>query len=148
MVISVYTEQVKDISVDDLKNRMKSGKGLFLLDARDLNAYCNGHIPGACDLFDAEISGIKPESIDNNASIVVYGPGQAQRSENPMDRLSGDAINRLKQLGFKNVMELRGGYEAWANAGNQVDRCDLQSIKPAKVPLMGSGVSGVQDVNY
>jgi rhodanese-related sulfurtransferase len=133
----MYTEQVKDISIDDLKNSMKSGKGMFLLDARELSAYCKGHIPGACDLFDAEISGIKPESIDNNASIVVYGPGQAQPSENPMDRLAGDAIDRLKKLGFKNVMELKGGYEAWANAGNQVDRCDLQSIKPAKVPLMG-----------
>jgi rhodanese-related sulfurtransferase len=136
--MSLYTEQVKDISVDDLKNRMKSGKGLFILDVRELNAYCKGHIPGACDLFDAEISNLKPESMDNNANIIVYGPGQAQRSENPMDRLAGDAADRLKKLGFKNVMELRGGFEAWANAGNRVDQCDLKSVTPAKVPLMGS----------
>ncbi len=135
-MVCLYTAQMKDISIDDLKDRMKSGKGLFLLDARDLNAYCKGHIPGACDLFDAEISGIKPESIDANASIVVYGPGQVQRSEKSADRLAGDAIDRLQKLGFKNVAELRGGFEAWANAGNRVDRCDLQSIKPANVPMM------------
>jgi rhodanese-related sulfurtransferase len=136
MVVDLYTEQVKDISVDDLKNNMKSGKGLFILDVRDLNSYCKGHIPGACDLFDAEIEGMKPSDMDSNARIVVYGPGQAQRSENPMDRLSGDAIDRLKKAGFKNLVELKGGYEAWANAGNQVDKCDLESIKAANVPMM------------
>jgi rhodanese-related sulfurtransferase len=142
----LYTEQVKDISVDDLKNRINSGKGLFILDARELTAYLKGHIPGACDLFDAEISNLKPESIDKNAAIVVYGPGQAVSSQNPMDRLAGDAINRLKELGFQNLMELRGGFEAWANAGNRVDRSEPGSIKPADVPLMADTGSGQRDI--
>ncbi len=135
-MVYLYTKQVKDISVDDLKNRMKAGKGIFVLDVREISAYCKGHIPGACDLFDGEISGLSPESIDANAAFVVYGPGQAQPSKDPMDRQSGDAIDRLRKLGFKNVMELRGGFEAWANAGNRVDMCELNSIKPAKVPLL------------
>jgi rhodanese-related sulfurtransferase len=135
MVVELYTEQIRDISVDDLKNRMYSGKGIFILDVRDLTTYCKGHIPGACDLFDANMSNMSPESIDVNASFIVYGPGQAQRSENPADRLSGDAIIKLMGMGFKNVMELRGGFEAWANAGNQVDRCEPQSLKPAEVPF-------------
>ena len=132
----MYTEQVKDISVDDLKKHIKSGKGVFLLDVRELSAYCKGHIPGACDLFDAEISGMSPESVDKSVSFIVYGPGQAVSSTNPMDRLAGDAIDRLKKLGFKNIMELRGGFEAWANAGNRVDQCELKSVKPAKTPMM------------
>ena len=131
----MHTEQIKDISVDDLKKRMKSGKGIFILDARELSSYCKGHIPGACDLFDGEISNLKPESIEKDAAIVVYGPGQSRRSTNPLDRLSGDAIDRLRKLGFKNLIELRGGFEAWANAGNRVDQCELKSIKPAKSPM-------------
>ena len=67
--------------------------------------------------------------------IVVYGPGQAQSSKNPMDRLAGDAIDRLRKLGFEESMELRGGFEAWANAGNRVDHCELKSIKPASSPM-------------
>jgi rhodanese-related sulfurtransferase len=140
--MDLYTEQMKDISVDDLKNRMSSGKGIFVLDVRDLSTYLKGHIPGACDLFDAEISNLSPESINKDAAFVVYGPGQAISSTNPMDRLAGDAIDRLKKLGFKNVMELRGGFEAWANAGNQVDRSEPGSIKPADVPLLAGTVSG------
>jgi rhodanese-related sulfurtransferase len=133
-VVELITAQIKDISVDDLKKNMKAGKGLFILDVRELNSYCKGHIPGACDLFDAEIAGLKAADVDSSASIVVYGPGQAESSKNPMDRMSGDAIDKLKKAGFKNLVELKGGFEAWANAGNRVDRCDLQSIKPAKKP--------------
>jgi rhodanese-related sulfurtransferase len=145
--MDLYTEQVKDISVDDLKNRMKSGKGIFILDVRELSAYFKGHIPGACNLFDGEISNLTPESIDKDASFVVYGPGQAQPSQNPMDRQAGDAINRLMKLGFKNVMELRGGFEAWANAGNRVDTAEPGSIKPADVPLLADTVSGQRDTS-
>ena len=130
-MIYLYTAQVKDISVDDLKDRINSGRSPFILDVRELSAYCKGHIPGACDLFDAEISNLSPKSIDKNVLIVVYGPGQAQSSTNPMDRLAGDAIDRLSKLGFKKLVELRGGFEAWANAGNRVDHCESSSVKPA-----------------
>jgi len=130
-VIYLYTAQVKDISVDDLKDRINSGKSPFILDVRELSAYCKGHIPGACDLFDAEISNLSPKSIDKNVLIVVYGPGQARSSTNPMDRLAGDAIDRLSKLGFEKLVELRGGFEAWANAGNRVDHCEPSSVKPA-----------------
>lgn len=131
----MYTAQVKDISADDLNKRIKSGMSPFILDVRELSAYCKGHIPGACNLFDAEISNLSPKSIDKNVMIVVYGPGQAQSSKNPMDRLAGDAIDRLRKLGFEKLAELRGGFEAWANAGNRVDHCELKSIKPASSPL-------------
>ncbi len=147
-MVDLITEQVKDISVDDLKNMMhRREKGYLIVDAREISAYCKGHIPGACDLFDGEMNATA-KTLDQNANIIVYGPGQAQRSENPMDRLSGDAIDKLRKLGFKNVVELRGGYEAWANAGNRVDYCQEQSIKPAKVPLMSDTVSGIQDISY
>ncbi len=145
--MDLYTEQVKDISVDDLKNRMKSGKGIFILDVRELSAYFKGHIPGACNLFDGEISNLKPESMNKDVAFVVYGPGQAQPSPNPLDRQAGDAIDRLRKLGFKNVMELKGGFEAWANAGNQVDSAAPGSIKPADVPLLAGTVSGQSDIS-
>jgi 3-mercaptopyruvate sulfurtransferase SseA len=73
--------------------------------------------------------------MDKNAHIIVYGPGQWVRSENPADRQSGDAAIRLMKMGFKNVMELYGGFEAWANAGNRVDMCNPQNIKSASKPV-------------
>ena len=131
----MYEQKLKNISVDDLKNIIHRRDNAYLiLDARELEEYCKGHIPGAYDAFDAEIESLTSK-LNKNAHIIVYGPGQWVKSENPADRLSGDAAIRLMRLGFKNVMELYGGFEAWANAGNRVDFCNLKSIKPATKPL-------------
>jgi rhodanese-related sulfurtransferase len=134
-VVNLYEQQLKNISVDDLKNLMHRRERAYLIvDAREIEAYCKGHIPGACDAFDAEIESLA-SNLDKNAHVIVYGPGQWVKSENPADRLSGDAAMRLMKMGFKSVMELNGGFEAWANAGNRVDTCTQQSIKLAKNPL-------------
>ncbi len=125
----MYSEQSKKISVDDLKKRQSSNEKMFLLDARELSAYFKGHIPGACSLFDGNIMPVETK-VDKDAMVIVYGPGQAQASKNPMDRLAGDAIDRLKKMGLTKVMELEGGFEAWANAGNKVEASKPESIKP------------------
>jgi rhodanese-related sulfurtransferase len=134
-VIDLYEQKVKDIKIDDLKNLMHSRNNAYLiLDVREIESYCKGHIPGAVDAFDAEIESIAGK-LDKNAHVIVYGPGQWVRSENPADRESGDAAIRLMKMGFKNVMELNGGFEAWANAGNRVDMCSSESIKKAGKPV-------------
>jgi|AGTN01.1.fsa_nt_gi Rhodanese-related sulfurtransferase len=135
MVILLFEQKLNDIKVDELKNIMHSReKGYLIIDAREIEDYCKGHIPGAIDAFDAEIETMTSK-MDKNAHVIVYGPGQWVRSENPADRLSGDAGIRLMKLGFKNVMELHGGFEAWANAGHRVDMCDQGSVKTASRPL-------------
>jgi thiosulfate sulfurtransferase len=135
VVIELYAQQLKNINVDDLRNIMhRRERGYLIVDAREAEAYCEGHIPGAMDAFDAEIESLMSK-VDKNAHVIVYGPGQWVKSENPADRLSGDAAMRLMKMGFKNVMELNGGFEAWANAGHRVDMCNPQSIRPAKTPL-------------
>lgn len=121
------------ISVNDLKNRMnQKDKSLLIVDARDVTSYYKGHIPGACSLFDGNIIPMAKE-LDKNMDIIVYGPGQATPSKDPMDRLAGDSIDRLNKMGFKNIKALDGGFEAWANAGNQVDTSNPESIKSANM---------------
>lgn len=130
--MDLYTEQSRKISVNDLKNCLnRKDKALMLVDAREITAYYKGHIPGAISLFDGEIIP-KAKDLDKNMDIVVYGPGQAKPSPNPMDRLSGDAAERLRSLGLKNVMDLDGGFESWANSGNRIDSSQPESIKTMK----------------
>jgi rhodanese-related sulfurtransferase len=132
-VVELYVEQTKKMSVNDLKKRLKQkDKALLVVDARVIEAFYNGHIPGAVSIFDGEILSMAKD-MDKNLDIIAYGPGQAQVSKDPMDRLAGDAINRLNKLGFKNCMELEGGFEAWANAGNPVDTSKPESIKPVNM---------------
>ncbi len=129
----MFTAQTKMISVNDLKSRInRKDKALLLVDARDVTSYYKGHIPGACSLFDGEIIPMA-QNLDKNMDIVVYGPGQATPSRDPMDRLAGDAVDRLGKMGFKNIAALDGGFEAWANAGNQVDSSSPESVKTANM---------------
>jgi len=142
MVVGLYSEQSKSVSADDVKKAMQNkGKASLIIDVRDLTSYYKGHIPGACSLFDGELQNMV-QSMDKSADIIVYGPGQAQPSKNPLDRQAGDAIDRLRKNGYNNVSEMKGGFEAWANAGNRVDSSSPGSIKPANVPLFGSASSG------
>jgi len=137
MVVRLYSEKSKSVSVDDVKNALQNkGRSSLIIDVRDLTSYYKGHIPGACSLFDGELQ-VMVKSLDKNANIIVYGVGQAQPSTNPLDRQAGDAIDRLKKNGYGNISELKGGYEAWANSGNRVDSSTPGSIKPASVPLFG-----------
>ncbi len=129
------SQQTNDVSVDDLKKTMQNkGKSSLIIDARDITSYYKGHIPGACSLFDGELQ-VMVKSLDKNADIIVYGPGQATPSPSAIDREAGDAKDRLSKHGYKNVKMLKGGFEAWANAGNRVDSSSPGSIKPAKVSL-------------
>ncbi len=102
------------------------------MDARDVSAYYNGHIPGACSLFDGEIFS-NAKDLDRFVDVIIYGPGQATASKDPMDRLAGDAMARFKNLGFKNLFELDGGFEAWANPKNAIDITKVQSVKPVNM---------------
>ncbi len=136
MVVGLYSQKMKDVSIDDLKKMMQDkSRSSIIVDTRDITSYYKGHIPRACSLFDGELQAMV-QSLDKNAPLIVYGPGQAQRSPSPQDRLAGDAIDRLRKAGYSNLMELKGGFEAWANAGNRVDSSAPGSIKPVDVPLM------------
>lgn len=116
----MYEQQIRTMSVNDLKDRLKQKDRTFMLvDAREMEAFDKGHIPGACDVFDGEIMSLA-KNFDKSLDICVYGPGQATPS--PMaDRLAGDAAKKLLDMGFKNVCVLNGGFEAWDNSGNRVD---------------------------
>lgn len=120
-MIGLYEQQIRSINVNDLKNRMKQkDRPLMILDARDIETFYKGHIPGACSVFDPEIMSLA-KNFDKNLSICVYGPGQATPSPSMVDRLAGDAAKKITDMGFKSVCVLSGGFEAWDNAGNRVD---------------------------
>jgi len=82
------------MSINDLKSRLKQKDRTFLLvDAREMEAFDKGHIPGACDVFDGEIMSLA-KNFDKSLDVCIYGPGQATPS--PMaDRLSGDAAKKF-----------------------------------------------------
>lgn len=83
------------------------------LDARDRASYEAGHIPGAIHLPLNEVKA-DDRRLRGVDVLVVYG--------NEYNSPIAEAMSkRLMALGFKDVRTLRGGLEAWRDAGNAIE---------------------------
>jgi len=85
-----------------------------LLDVRSASEYEEGHIPNAmlANVSDGAEFARRIEALDKEKPVYVYCLAGA-RSER--------AANELRTRGFKNVVELKGGMNAWRKSGKPVD---------------------------
>ncbi len=90
---------IKQISPKELDQK----KGIMLLDVRVNKEYAQGHIPGAVHVPLSEI-GDKLKKLKKDKEVVVYCQNGSR---------SVWAIKRLMGMGFKNLWNLKGGYNAW-----------------------------------
>jgi adenylyltransferase/sulfurtransferase len=92
-----------EISVADLKARMDSGEDVFVLDVREPHEYEINRIPGSTLIPLGDI----PErftELDANREIIAHCKSGMR---------SARAANFLREHGFKNVKNLKGGIVAW-----------------------------------
>jgi adenylyltransferase/sulfurtransferase len=93
------------ISVAALKAMLDRGEGVFLLDVREPREYeianLGGHLIPLNDLPR------RVHELDSSQETVVYCHSGMR---------SGQAVQFLKQLGFRKVKNLLGGIDAWADA--------------------------------
>lgn len=90
---------IKQVSPKELDQK----KGMMLLDVRTNKEYEGGHIPGAVHVQLADI-GDKIKKIKKDKEIVVF----CQNGNRSIW-----AIKRLMGMGYKNLVNLKGGYVAW-----------------------------------
>lgn len=82
---------------------LESMKGVVLLDVRTPKEFKHGHIPGAVHVPLTEI-GSRVKKLKKDKEIVVYCQSGNR---------SIWAIKRLIAMGYKNLYNLKGGYNAW-----------------------------------
>lgn len=114
------------LSPQELENLINKGNKLYLIHILGIEHFQLVHIPEAINACVYEITFVNQvEAItkDREATIVLYGS-----SSNSMDAVT--AAEKLKQAGYNDIRILKGGIEAWCNAGN---------------PLAGSDVNGYID---
>lgn len=92
---------------------MIEGGDVSVIDVRTPGEFTNGHIPGAQNI---DISGASftenVRTLDKDAKYIVNCQ---------MGGRSARAVSLLKELGFKNAMNLEGGINAWKAAGLPVE---------------------------
>jgi len=91
---------------------MMGKKGVVLVDVRKPEQYAAGHIPGAVSIYLPKIIKNHP-ALGGARQIVVYASGYT-------DPLSLAASKRMVAMGYKNVVEFKGGIELWKDAGHKL----------------------------
>ena len=96
---------MKNITVEELKNRLDAGEQLFIIDVREPAEYAEYNIGGKL-LPLGQILGMQLESLEDlkNEEIIVHCK---------MGGRSMQACVVLEQVGFTNVTNLVGGMNAW-----------------------------------
>lgn len=90
---------IKQITPKELESK----KGVVLLDVRTQKEFRKGHIPGAVHVPLADV-GSKVKKLKKDKEIVVYCQSGNR---------SIWAIKRLIAMGYKNLYNLKGGYNAY-----------------------------------
>ncbi len=108
----------------DLERRLKAREPLVVIDVRDPDEYRDGHIEGAVNIsrgfLEFRVAGTVP---DQSTPVVVYCQSGLR------SLLAGKA---LKELDYRNVINLQGGYQKWAQSGLPVVREALLTTDQVK----------------
>jgi len=111
------SERVPRITVDELSQKINNGSDIIIVDTRlDVEQqYKVGHIKGAIAVPLSNITeGQWAPPADLGKEIIFY-------CSCPNDRTSARAALELIGKGYMNVKALKGGYNAWTEAGYPVE---------------------------
>jgi rhodanese-related sulfurtransferase len=105
-VVSIDEQTIaNNVNADEFEALIQ--KGGFLLDVRTPGEVDNGAIEGYTNInfsssnFQSEI-----EKLDKNSPVLVYCASGGR---------SGKTMSMMKDMGFKEVYNLNGGYNGWPN---------------------------------
>lgn len=99
--------------VYDLKERLDWGDpALTIIDVRDRSLFNQNHIMGAIPMPMDELVDRALTSLELDRDIYVYGE---------TDEETAVAAALLREAGYRNVSELRGGHAAWKAVGYPVE---------------------------
>lgn len=95
---------MKEITVEELKNRKENGDNFILLDIREPHEYYMADLDGTTRIPFGELPEKLSELNKNEEIIVMCRSGNS----------AGDAVQLLDENGFDKAFRLSGGINEWA----------------------------------
>jgi rhodanese-related sulfurtransferase len=108
--------RIREVTVDETRERMQSGNGVRLIDVREDNEWEVAHAAGAEHIGKGIIERDIEATVPDKATEVILYCGGGYRSA-----LAADV---LQQMGYTNVFSMAGGWKAWQDSGAPVDNND------------------------
>lgn len=107
---------IKQISANELKEKLEHKESLILVDCREQNEWDQAHIKGA-KLMPLSEFPEHAKKLDQNSQIII----QCRSGQRSMK-----ACMYLEEQGFKNLTNLEGGILGWAQSGYAVVEPDQE----------------------
>ena len=101
--------RIREVTVDETRERMQSGNGVRLIDVREDNEWEAAHAAGAKHLGKGIIERDIEATVPDKATEVILYCGGGYRSA-----LAADVLQRM---GYTNVFSMAGGWKAWKDSG-------------------------------
>lgn len=121
---SILVQGKNPLTVDDFLKRVETGD-VLILDTRNASVFAQGFIPGSLNVgLDGSFANWVGEMISdiNQKIVLVTDEGKEEES-----------IVRLSRVGYDNTIGyLQGGFEAWKNAGKEIETAERISAEKLK----------------
>src|ERR1051325_3933672 len=108
-ILNQAKQQIREVSVQEVQDKLNLENGFTLLDVREGDEWDQGHLNKAIFLPRGFLE-VKADKVlpDKRQSIVVYCAGGTR---------SAFAAKTLQELGYSDVYSMRGGFNEWKNNG-------------------------------
>lgn len=125
--VSNDKSEVLKIEVSEFESKITLDSNVQLLDVRTPNEFSEGFIKNAKNI-DWNGKSFQKEVIllDKSKPVFLYCLSGGRSSE---------AANKLKELGFNKIYNLKGGMNAWRNSGKPVETLNINEIVNVKSAL-------------
>ncbi len=105
---------VKECTVADVAKRTAAGEQFVLVDVREESEFAAGHAAGAVHIGKGVIERDIETKVPDPATPVVLYCGGGYRS--------ALAAESIMKMGYTHVISMDGGFKAWADAGQPVEK--------------------------
>lgn len=100
-------KDVKEISLDEVAQRLKPGKDFLLVDVREESEWNAGHLPMAMHLSKGVIERDIETKIPDPATPIILYCGGGYRSIL--------AAQNIQKMGYTRVLSMTGGFRGWTD---------------------------------
>ena len=111
-IIGEAKSQITEVTVGEIKNDIDAGMNFVLLDVRTSEEFNAGHLAKGINIPRGTLEFLIGKFYPNkDTEIVLYCRTDARAAL---------CTNTLKEMGYTNVKNLKGGFKAWGEAGYSI----------------------------
>src|SRR3954471_15195053 len=111
-MIAQAKSRIDEVTPRQVMEMQQRGESVTLLDCRDLPEVNLGKIPGAAHISRGNLETKVEAMIPRDAHLVIYCASGNR---------SAFAAVTLKEMGYRNVASMSGGFRGWVESGGDVE---------------------------